>query len=207
MKKIILLSICTFLFLCSPTYAKTQDTFNIYLTAKLGYSATLLRLEDITTSSTKRHSLSAFNIGAAFGGQYYFMNPFGLRIEFEYLFRTKDKTSQSVDMPNSLGITEHTILTNVYLDWHVIPSVSIYMQAGVGASILSLEQEGPNTGSSRSQGNFVWQTGVGTWYAITQSTIIDFNVRYVGYATSDIHNIKMREISGIDVIFSLRYLF
>ena len=141
MKRLLLTTLLLLSGLCTSAYAEEQNTFHIYLAGKLGYSATLIDLKDTTTQKKKGSTLSSFNIGTAFGGQYYFMKPFGLRIEFEYLFRTKDKTKQNRDILSSLEITTHTIFTNIYLDWHVIPQLAIYMQSGVGVSILSLEKE------------------------------------------------------------------
>ena len=207
MKKLVTMSILILSLAHSSAFAQATNTFNVYLAGKIGYSATLLDLKDITTNKKHTYTLSSFNIGTAFGGQYYFMAPFGLRIEFEYLFRTKDKTKHSRSMPNTLEVTTHTILTNVYLDWHIIPQVAIYTQAGIGASIMSLEQEGVSTGSNSSYGDFVWQAGLGTWYAVTKDTILDLNIRYVGYPTKNTQSIKIRNIGGIDVIFSFRYLF
>ncbi|MDE7469781.1 MAG: outer membrane beta-barrel protein [Desulfovibrionaceae bacterium] len=207
MKRLLLTTLLLLSGLCTSAYAEEHNTFHVYLAGKLGYSATLIDLKDTTTQKKKRSNLSSFNIGTAFGGQYYFMKPFGLRIEFEYLFRTKDKTQQSRDILASVGITTHTIFTNIYLDWHIIPQLAIYTQGGIGVSIMSIEQEGAHSGSGSSYGNFVWQAGLGTWYAVKKDTILDLTVRYVGYSTPHLTNISVRSLSGIDVIFSFRYLF
>lgn len=207
MKKTHLLSILMVFFLAQPLCAQSPDTFNIYLAGKFGYSATFVYLKDTLTQKKRHMNLSSFNIGTAFGGQYYFMDPFGLRIEFEYLFRTKDKTRSSQAIPSSLAVTAHTILTNVYLDWHITPKIAVYTQAGLGASIIDLDYEQGHLGTKSSYGGVVWQAGLGTWYAITKDTIIDFSARYVGYTTQTIRTLKVSDFSGVDLLFSFRYLF
>lgn len=207
MKKTALLNIIFLLIFSTPLYAQKPDTFNMYLSGKMGYSATFTEIKETATQKKRNDIFSSFNIGGAFGGQYYFLEPFGLRIEFEYLFRTKDETKRTVSIPSELGITTHTILTNTYLDWYIIPQVAIYTQAGVGVAITELDYNGTTTSSSSSYGGFVWQAGIGTWYAITKSMIIDFNIRYVGYSTKSIESIKMKSLSGLDTILSVRYLF
>ena len=180
--------------------------FALYIAAKLGYTAPV-----ITAVNTTKFN-SSFLFGAAFGGIYRFQKPLALRLELEYLYRTKTRDS----FPTSEGRTTldsllQTVLTNLYLDWYVTQQFYLYGSVGFGVGVLRFDtQTGTKPEGSHFTNEFAWQAGIGLAYLLTKHIAIDCNIRYIGYPSIHTINFDIKEIQhlgGLEALISVRYAF
>lgn len=193
-----------------PSKAKAQN-FG-YAGIKGGYVFQKIEGIDLKGKGTQpsRLLIKPFsNSTVAFGaniGWGFLVNPsFGFRLEGEYLYRIGlTQSEDSFDSKNAGALTKfetvktalqsQALLGNVYLDYYVIPSVSVYFSFGAGANLLNSKLEVSDTAgtkgsdkTSTASTSFSWQVGVGTAYAILENLWIDLNLRYV-----DLGNFKSK---------------
>ncbi|MDE7469538.1 MAG: outer membrane beta-barrel protein, partial [Desulfovibrionaceae bacterium] len=101
----------------------------------------------------------------------------------------------------------HTILINSYIEYYVIPKVSIYATLGIGAAIT--QARAYNVVNIRKLGqspSFAVQVGFGAGYNITEHLILDLTFRYIDALNYTTSRAKF-PLSGIELLGGVRYTF
>lgn len=179
-----------------------------YIKFKLGYSHYLpiaLKASGGTGTMKKADTMS---IGGSAGISITLSESFGVRTELEYLYRLPKYTTLVATTTALRGRLEtQSLLANAYLDYYIIPNLSLYIGAGLGFSVLNFDLS--NFASMPSTYVFTTQGGIGLQYTLFTRFVLDLNVRYTylgewkGKIMQDM-NIKGQS-SAIETLFSLGY--
>lgn len=178
------------------------ETFG-YMGFKMGYSHEMLSRTDFQGGGVAylgASSATGFPFGLNLGFGYRFVPDFGIRLEAEYLYRIGGKIrggdlhDASKPTPTGDGIKLQpqaeiqSWMGNLYLDYYVIPSVNLYVSAGVGKGLIGTTthhrfgHSSPFEKTTTSfKETFTWQAGFGVGYAIMQNFGLDFNLRYINF--------------------------
>jgi opacity protein-like surface antigen len=109
----------------------------------------------------------------------------------------------------------HTLLANLYIDFHNSSDFTPYIGGGVGFAFIQAEGKsrieiqhntqpdnkwiGEETLGSKSQTNFIWQVGVGSSYAFNETVSLDLGYRFISLGsvkTQESHNVYQYISSG-----------
>lgn len=230
----------------APSQSNNSDIGGLrwFLGGKLGYSG--ININSISNKTVGKPSnaystfLSTFGFGPFGGLQYMVLPSFGIRAELEYLYRLEVKTRkhngyryltgqpnnfthQDASAKTELSLETHTILANMYLDYYITPRISLYVGAGIGASIIESSIDAPSYSQyddipepdgEKNSINFAWQAGLGSRFFITDHVTIDINARYVGLTLSkttlgspQLLRMKYGMVGSAEVLAGVSYVF
>ena len=206
--RILFLVVCSF-FICSFSQVAHAIDINPYITFKLGYSHYIPTVfKDNTDRATAKKSDSAL-IGAAAGVSFQIIPVLGIRTELEYAYRTPTRPNIKVDNINYRSrIETQSVLANLYLDYYILPSLNIYLGAGIGLSAMNIDF--PSVVHFARRHAFAAQGGLGIQYTLLKHIIFDLNVRYTylgewKYKNTD-YTLKGSP-STIETVLSVGYKF
>ena len=185
----------------TPVIAQTTDNLFGYFGIKAGYSHLFSEKANFSLENKKVAHFSAQNhgtfvVGAVGGFGYKFLPVLGIRTELEYLYRMSANNWNTLQFQEPIEDVQslrpehqiHTLLVNAYLDWYVLPQLTIYAGFGVGASITDtsmkykaqINNDVYEKGhiNAPTAGQFAWQAGLGIAYTFNAHWGIDLNARY-----------------------------
>lgn len=145
-------------------------------------------------------------IGAAIGLSYKFIPQLGIRSELEYLYRIPSSKASFGNGP-TIKTQSHTALANIYIDYYVLPELTIYAGGGLGVAVIDNTIYFPGESDvSAQRSRFAAQGGAGIAYTFFNHLVLDLNVRYTHlgqwrYPASD----RRGTFSTVEALVSIAY--
>lgn len=193
--------------------SKLPPKLNIYAGGKLGYNQQFINDGHFKNNGVRGHRFSydapSLGLGGMAGVRYEIIPKLFVRGELEYMYRIPAKfDAGDTGYRNAEVETQlHTILINSYIDYYVIPKLSIYATLGIGAAITDARAYNiPNTRKLGYASSFAVQFGFGLGYDITDKLILDFSFRYLDVLTYSTNRAKF-PLSAVELIAGIRYNF
>lgn len=173
----------------------------LYVGGKLGFNQQFLSGGSLGNRKLSGQGPS-MSLGGMGGIRYTIIPKLHLRAEIEYLYRIP------ADLYSKYGIDiktqVHTILTNAYIGYDVLPILNIYAGLGIGMGIIE-----PKDCSS--QATFAWQIGAGTAIKLPYNLELDIAIRYTDFLTykPEIMGVSLLKLplSAVEVLAGIRYYF
>jgi len=148
---------------------------------------------------------NGFTLGVAGGFEYRATDIIGLRAELEYMYSHENNmgydhkftdteedengeiiASETHDFHTTFDASTHTLMLNLYADFHNSTAFTPYLTAGLGYSWAELKQDatGADTENiSIKDSDIAWQIGAGAAYGITEALSLDLGYRFVKLAS------------------------
>ena len=177
-----------------------------YVGGKLGFNQQFLSNGRYSPIAQLDRKLSgqgpSMSLGAMGGIRYTIIPKLHLRTEIEYLYRIPADlySKHGVDIKTQI----HSILTNAYIGYDVLPILNIYAGLGIGMGIIEPED-------CSSQATFAWQIGAGTAIKLPYNLELDIAIRYTDFLTykPEIMNTSLLKLplSAVEVLVGIRYYF
>ena len=199
--------------LSSSAYANVK-ALSFYVGAKLGYSHYLpssFRSNQPGTQDLPIDGSDSALLGVTGGIAYKFIPQLGIRTELEYAYRTPSTkvTVGNGSSTDKFQVQTHTILTNVYLDYYVLPALNLYISTGIGVSMMDGKIVSPGEPDiSAGRTRFAAQGGIGAAYTFSNNLVLDINIRYAHFGQYRVRADSDRAtMSGVETIVGLAYKF
>ena len=190
-----------------PAYADEDPYFGL----KLGYTHFLsTNVNDSENRSVKFKQNDTTALGGVIGMSYKAIPFLGLRTDLEYMYRFPTNTKIGTS-PNITGkLTSHTALANMYIDFYVLPFISVYVGGGIGLSVVELTLKNNVTSGSKTSPYFAAQAGGGLQFILLKHLVFDLNVRYLylgDWKRSFSGNSFNSTLSGVETTVGIAYRF
>lgn len=217
MRKFILMMIVVLLSFSTVSHATILENLppklRIYAGGKLGYNQQFISdgyfkntAEAYTPFSNDAPSMS---LGIVGGIRYEIIPRLFVRGELEYMYRIPANfDAADMGVLNAEVETQlHTILINAYIEYYVIPKVSIYATLGIGAAITDARvYHVPEIRKLGHESSFAIQVGLGAGYNITEHVVLDLTFRYLDVMSYSSTRAKF-PLSAIELLAGVRYIF
>ncbi len=217
MKKILCTVLVSLIALSGVSHAnvleKLPPKLQVYVGGKLGYNQQFINDGYFKNPGVQALRFSndapSLGLGVAGGVRYEIIPRLFVRGELEYIYRipTKFDAADTGYQRAEVETQLHTILINSYIEYYVIPKVSIYATLGIGAAIT--QARAYNVVNIRKLGqspSFAVQVGFGAGYNITEHLILDLTFRYIDALNYTTSRAKF-PLSGIELLGGVRYTF
>lgn len=154
-----------------------------------------------------------FGFGLAVGTDLGYSSELPVRLEGEYVYRSKGKFSKgpkTVSGRNFTGtaqqsfeVTAHSLMANAFYDINTDSAITPYFGLGLGLAYLNTDYstsisngDSASATSSTTNWNMAWNVGLGAAYHLNENMALDFGYRYVDLGTAESGNISMLNFNG-----------